>query len=649
MKFKSYLLYSALISVFILSACGGNSTTTNAATVDLKNEASVLQLEDSLLSNQSIDLILYYPNNDLTNIKWQQTSGTIVNLLASTSKVLGFTPPAPGNYTFNVSFNKDGGASETVTKSITVAQELSLIATRLAHEVSSGNKVSLRAQLDANINTSLVVWQQVAGPNVSLTETNTNGKLAIFFDAPTVSKDTYISFEASVTVQGKKHKDKVTVLVEPTKTINDNAYFDDRVAKVFPYNENSPYRNYLTHCVYSNSLTSSCTLSQLPLIAKEVQSSASTPSIETIMDRVVVSHQWMGDRFKEFLINNDPYDDIKNLLRAATAIVISYDVRPSFYWAATGAIYLDANNFWLTAPERDTINEAPDFRADFGNDLQFVMPWRYVKDNNYASASIPSSVRINRAASVGFYRLTSLMYHELAHANDFFPSTEWYSHSPQVRVLDAALSSNFESDQLSVALPLQSQTMRNLARVSFAGESANSIQKSYLPSDIETFFNPDIATDYYAYSSLREDYTMLFEELMMQKRYNVFRDVAITNQPTGSNISAQDYIVTWGQRGRIGEENIKPRVLFSASRVLPEFDSADALSNVPAPIAMIAGNNWLENLAISPTPQNPTPANSALSNSKPSNSIKNAKGLPFSNKNQHPEFYQYYQKALPKH
>ena len=277
------------------------------------------------------------------------------------------------------------------------------------------------------------------------------------------------------------------------------------------------------------------------------------------------------------------------------------------------------------------------------------MPWRYVKDNNYASASIPSSVRINRAASVGFYRLTSLMYHELAHANDFFPSTEWYSHSPQVRVLDAALSSNFESDQLSVALPLQSQTMRNLARVSFAGESANSIQKSYLPSDIETFFNPDIATDYYAYSSLREDYTMLFEELMMQKRYNVFRDVAITNQPTGSNISAQDYIVTWGQRGRIGEENIKPRVLFSASRVLPEFDSADALSSVPAPIAMIAGNNWLENLAISPTPQNPTPANSALSNSKPSNSIKNAKGLPFSNKNQHPEFYQYYQKALPKH
>ncbi|PCH96132.1 MAG: hypothetical protein COB83_06580 [Gammaproteobacteria bacterium] len=639
MNLRNHLLYSTLISTLTLSACGGSKTTANVPLVDLKNEASILQLEDSLLSNQSVDLILYYPNNDLTNIKWQQASGTTIDLLASTSKVLGFTPPAPGNYSFNVSFNKDGGASETVTKSITVAQELSLIATRLAHEVSSGNKVSLRAQLDTNIDTSLITWQQVAGPTVSLTETNSNGQLAIFFDAPIVSKDTYISFEASVAVQGKKHQDKVTILVEPAETINDNAYFDARVAKVFPYNGNSPYRNNLIHCVYSNSLTSSCTLSRLPLIAKEVQSSASTPSIETIMDRVVVSHQWMGDRFKEFLINNDPYDDIKNLLRATTAIVISYDVRPSFYWAATGAIYLDANNFWLTAQERDTINQAPDFRADFGNDLKFVMPWRYVKDNNYASAYIPSSVRINRAASVGFFRLASLMYHELAHANDFFPSTEWYSHSPQIRVLDAALSSDFESDQLSVALPLQSQTMRNLAQVSFAGESANATQKSYLPADIESFFTSDVATDYYAYSSIREDYTMLFEELMMQKRYNVFRDVAITNQPTGNNISAQDYIVTWGQRGRIGEATIKPRVLFSASRVLPEFDSADALSSVPAPIAMIAGNNWIENLAISPAPPNPAPANST----------KNARSLPLSEQEQQPVFYQYYQKALPKH
>ena len=617
-----------------LSACGGGSSETNVPPADLGGESVILQLEEDLLINQGVDLILLSPDDELTNIKWQQTSGDEIDLLAATSKVIGFTPTSSGNYTFDVSFNKNGGATQTLSQSISVSSEVNLITARLAHEVRTGNKVSLRAQLDDSIDVSSLAWQQVAGPSVTLTESNVNGQLAIFFDAPQVSKDTYISFEASATVQGTKHSDKVTVLVESASTINDNAYFEERVANVFLYNENSPYKADLINCVYSNTLTSSCTLSEIPLIAKEVQNTSDIPSIDTIMDRVVVSHQWMGDRFKAFLTNNDPYDDIKRLLRATTAIVISYDVRPSFYWAATGAIYLDADNFWLTAQERDTINEAPDYRADFGNDLKFVMPWRYVKDNNYASLRTSASLRVDRAASDGLYRLTSLMYHELAHANDFFPSTEWYIHSPQTRVLDAALSSDFESDQLSVAIPLQSQTMRDLAQVSFAGESPNATQKSYFPADIEVFFSPDKATDFYAYSSLREDYTMLFEELMMQKRFNVFRDVAITNQPIGDNVSARDYIVTWGQRGRIGEPRIKSRVLFSASRVLPEFDSATALAGVPAPIAMTTGNDWIENLAISPIP---------------SNSAKGVESLLMTNQNQRPINYQYYKKALPKH
>jgi len=633
MKLKKHLFRTVLISVLVISGCGGGNSQSDSPTSNIGSEGSILQLEESLLTNQGVDLILYFPDDDLTNIKWQQTSGETVDLLASRSKVIGFTPTSSGEYSFSVVFQKNGGATETLTKSITIAEKSSLITTRLAHEVLSGNKVSLRVQLDDSIDSSLIEWQQVSGSAVSLTESNPNGKSTIFFDAPQVNKDTYISFEAHVTVDGTKHADKVTVLVEPANTINENAYFDTRVAKVFPYNENSPYKDDLTHCVYSNTLTSSCTLNKLPLIAKEVQNSANVPDINTIMDRVVVSHHWMGDRFKEFITNNDPNNDIKNLLRATTAIVISYDVRPSFYWAATGAIYLDADNFWLTAQERDTINEAPDYRADFGNDLNFVMPWRYVKDNDYASANIPASVRLNRAASVGLYRLTSLMYHELAHANDFFPSTEWAIHSPSTRILDAALSSDFESDQLSIALPLQSQTMRNLAQVSFAGVNATDTQASYSPSDIQGFFSPDTATDFYAYSSLREDYAMLFEELMMQKRFNVFRDVAITNQPIGDNVSAQDYVVTWGQRGRIGELSIKPRVLFSASRVLPEFDSVTALDTVPLPIAMTQGDDWIENLNISPTP---------------SNSKKSAKSLLKTYQNQQPLSYQYYQKALPK-
>ena len=69
--------------------------------------------------------------------------------------------------------------------------------------------------------------------------------------------------------------------------------------------------------------------------------------------------------------------DILRLFNGVTAIVIGAQVRPSFYYALTGAIYLDADNFWLTAAQRDVINEAPDFRSEFDRDLMYSGVWRY--------------------------------------------------------------------------------------------------------------------------------------------------------------------------------------------------------------------------------------------------------------------------------
>lgn len=637
-------LLPSLLLVTLLTACNGNSFNNTDYPID-----SIVQLDETQKINQGIDLLLYYPNDNISNIIWQQTAGDPVIILAKTSKVISFTPKIAGDYNFSVTFTLNNELEQTLEKSITVSGDNNKVTNRLSHAVLAGNKVSFRSELHEMINVKTLVWQQTSGPSVTLTTENTDGELAIFFDAPDVSYDTVIAFSATASdTDNTTYSDKVAVLIEPAASISGNAYFSDRKASVFAYNSNSPYANNLVPCVYSNTLISSCTLAQTPLLAEEVKTSSTTPSIASIMDRVVVSHQWMGDRFKDFLTSNDSNDDIKNLLRATTAIVISYDIRPSFYWAATGAIYLDAANFWLTPQERDTINEAPDFRADFGNDLQFIMPWRYVKDNDYASNRYSKSSRVTRTATEALYHLTSLMYHELAHANDFFPSNEWYVHNSSERILDAAVSTNFESDELAVSLPLASQEMRNLAQVSFAGETANDTQKNYLPIDIKGFFSPDRATDFYAYSSEREDYAMLFEELMMQNRFAVIRDIAITNQPVGESISATDYIVTWGQRGRIGDDKLRSRVLFSASRVLPEFDSQAAMNLVPTPIEMVEGDSWLDNLIISQSEESTADLTKKLrSYANPSNftrsSSKSTKTEPINNMNR------YYQKALPNH
>ena len=639
---KLNLLLSVSL-IFLVTSCDSNSNHVTNYPLE-----SIVQLDEDLAVNQSVDLLLHFPFDTVGQINWQQTAGESVTILAKSSKVVSFTPSNAGDYTFIASFTLNDGPQQTLEKTITVHDDYHKLTARLSHAALADNKVSFRSELNSTIDASTLRWQQIEGPNVTLTTDKSMGELAIFFNAPQVDYDTIITFKVSATDTDTNitYDDQVAVLVEPADEISSNAYFSDRKAKVFAYNQDSPYAKDLVDCVYSNSLISSCILAQTPLIAEEVKSASTSPSVADIMDRVVVSHQWMGDRFKDYLTSNDPSNDMKNLLRATTAIVISYDIRPSFYWAATGAIYLDAENFWLTPQERDTINEAPDFRADFGNDLQFVMPWRYVKNNSYASQRYTKSTRVTRTAADGLYRLTSLMYHELAHANDFFPSTEWYIYSSEQRVLDAAVSSNVESDKLAISLPLASQEMRDLGQVSFAGETANQTQKNYLPIDVEGFFSPDRASDFYAYSSLREDYAMLFEELMMQDRFDVIRDVAITNQPSGDNVSSADYIVTWGQRGRIGDDKLRARVLFSASRVLPEFDSQAAMDLVPAPIEMVEGSNWLDNLTISPD------------EADMSNTARKLKG--FSSQDKSTRFFsaetqavnsgsRYYQKALPKH
>jgi hypothetical protein len=135
---------------------------------------------------------------------------------------------------------------------------------------------------------------------------------------------------------------------------------------------------------------------------------------------------------------------------------------------------------------------------------------------------------------------------------------------------------------------------------------------------------------------------------MMQSRFNVIRDVAITNQPNGENISAADYNVTWGQRGRIGDDKLRDRVLFSAGRILPEFDSQIAMSLISAPIEMVEGTNWLENLNISPKELDNRKAVKLLTDFTTFTHLSET-SLPKVTAEQENDFTRYYPKPLPQH
>jgi hypothetical protein len=599
------------LSLFI-AACGGGGSATPASPVPSvpspppEPVGEIFQIETTVLKGQSTELVLQAPNVSLTNISWQQTAGPELTFYATDSKVIGFTPTESGSYTFQVHY-RAGSTNESLSHSFNVNNQTAQLTVRLGHAALEGSAISLISYAAEDISSVAIDksswrWSQLEGPTVSFSEANTDGSVAVFFDAPEVTQDQVLQFEVSGTVRGQRYSDQIAILVENTDVLvtDQNAPFTSRVAEVFLYNPDSPAGQQLVDCVYSNNIRyNQCTFAQSPLIAQLT----TTPTVDDIMDRVVVSHQWMGDQFKKYLENYDPNDDFKNLLRATTAIVISYDVRPSFYSPTIAAIYLDPSYLWETPEQRDTVNQAPDYRSSFGQELQFEIPWRYVKNNDYAYYSYPIRYRLSRTLEQANYALASLLYHELAHANDYFPSFRWLTYSRDTTVYDAVVevynNNQILSDYLQDNYPLDplyssggQNELTKLAQVRFRNPDLVTDQQiAYSMTDVANMFKTEGAPQFYSYSSTREDLAILFDGFMMHARFGVSRDVAVSDQQYSD--------IVWGQRDRMGEEWIKPRVSFVATRVLPEFTGAiDFIQALPPPLVMDDSKTWRESVVI---------------------------------------------------
>ncbi|TCI05485.1 hypothetical protein EZV61_05990 [Corallincola luteus] len=585
-----------LISVLLLVACGGGSNDAAVELVSPSPEEAKVTILQPLPLGSGASIALSLNGSEITNIHWQQIDGPRVPIFDERQSLLGVElDTTPASYRFQVSYHLDGELTEQQLElSSEISEEQLLI--RRDRNVAAGSEFSLRAALMSGQTVTEVSWQQTSGPT-ALTE---SAEELLFVTAPIVSEPSLLSFVANGTAPtGATYTDEVWVQVLPSAVPSGNAYFDEPLAHTFPYLDGR-YSDALSTCVYNNSLTQSCLLARLPLLAAEAQANGlAYPTTDQIMQRVVVSHEWMGKAFEDFL-SAQPHTDFHHLLSAVTAIVISYDIRPSFYWAATGAIYLDPENLWRTAQERDLINEQPDYRSGFGGSLQFDMLWRYTKNDEYAYTRVPRDNRATRELSDITNRFSALLYHELAHANDFFPPATHGQLAPQDSVLSAVYQLDWLSEQLTERSPLQSNAMTELAQVAFRGIDPTPEQEELLPEDVALMFPPDGAVDFYNYSSEREDLAMLFEELMMQYRLSVQRDVAITNNPSDEEASSSDYIVNWGQRGRIAEPWITERATWVLENILSELDPHSVVESLITPIPMNMGDSWADNLLLGP-------------------------------------------------
>ncbi|NVJ62449.1 MAG: hypothetical protein HWE27_18820 [Gammaproteobacteria bacterium] len=573
------------LAALILVGCGGSSGGSGNGSTEYK----ILGPTDPVFIGQSMGLAIQTPVSDISSINWSQTAGSTITFLGANRKVIGFDVPQTGSYSFQVTFQTPSDGQQTLNFDFTASDSSEVwVNARLDKKVNAKAKASFNATENLPGDLQSVMWQQISGPTVNPAVTNT---LDIDFIAPDVSFDTLVKFRVTATDNlGNQGSDEVWLLIEPEtinpdRLLNSGRFENVAFADVYPYRSNSPYASGLRQCVYSNSNANYCDLGTLPYVGNINP----MPTIDDIMNRVVVSHDWMGARFQQFLENIDVNGDIRQMLAGTTAVVIAYDVRPSFYWVGTGAIYISPSYFWVTPEERDTVDTTADFRSNFDAELNFRDPWRIVKDNEYATQAYPIELRETRTLVDNQYSVLRVLYHELAHANDFYPPAAWLSFSTNDLTFSYWNDNGAVSDGLNTGFALTSSEMYGLAGVMFFGDTASTQEQAYTPVQVSDFFFPDDATNTYAYSNAREDFAMLTEEYMMGYRHQVRYDQGITGL-------APDYVIATAERGRVADADILPRAEFVISAILPSINTTEASATLPSPLTLDSGVNWIDSL-----------------------------------------------------
>ncbi|WP_434341146.1 hypothetical protein [Motilimonas cestriensis] len=342
----------------------------------------------------------------------------------------------------------------------------------------------------------------------------------------------------------------------------------------------SPHASTLVKCVKAQTRADSCSLNELSFIYNENPN----PTIDDIMNRLVVSDDWMINRFRDMLTDNNMPNTIMPLFQSVRAIVISSDVRPSYFTPYSGAIYLDPDYLWLTNAEKATIKKEDDYRAAYAKKFQFLATERFVFNNTTISAPGSLSDKTERSLGAALPEFAGLLFHELAHARDIYHDSFMVTLTPSDKKLSEIYHDRDTpqmSDQVFVSTyKLTNSDMQAISLNLYGGEESKDKDQqarilTYTAAEVGSLLEREGANDQYAYYKTEEDFAMLFEESMMKKHFNVDRDVAYLEVPDITDPKCDDYIIGWGQRNRIAASEVRPRALAVVKKALANASGTD--------------------------------------------------------------------------
>jgi hypothetical protein len=362
-----------------------------------------------------------------------------------------------------------------------------------------------------------------------------------------------------------------------------------------PFIPNAPYASVLAACAAAE-YTDPCTLSTLPYIGQENP----VPTVGDIMERVLVTHDWMGVRLEQMLKRLPA--DLLPMFAPITVVVIGSEVRPSSFSVAQGRVRLDPRTLWLSVDEKRTVATNDDPRTSYGSDLQFVSLYRFTSGNDYAWDFWSLTDNRERTSDDIELPLASLLYHELAHANDYIQPDKLASLSMDLtpwgafELLDETRVSRQLYERGDLTGPFS--YLYGLAGVRFFNDEATDFHKTVTAD----FAGADMGNEgkliFYSYATSREDVAMLVEGAMMKHHYDV--DVHVGFADKQADVRSCDLKVAWGERNRVASDLVAPRARYVADRILPHVNLSGLFSGGSGTASPLrVGDTWCDNLSSS--------------------------------------------------
>lgn len=354
------------------------------------------------------------------------------------------------------------------------------------------------------------------------------------------------------------------------------------------YNPNQTNAQNLKRCALVNSDKDSCSFNESPFIGLNNESI----EVEDILNRTLTSKLAYTETFKNIL-NQMPKEAL-TMFGSVNAVVISERVSPSFYSFHSGAIYLSADYFWK-GTDVTPRKQKKDYRDDYGSTLNFSEHIDYYKDGKQLSKSLKPNYRSDEDLAPFIHKV---LFHELAHAHDFFPKSFYSSDVIDMNKTfhETAMSRLDNGKLISYKLRLSSHLLNRTAEVIHLGSEPTEVELNMNPKYVVEDFLRDGASDLYAYTNPREDFAMLFEHNLM---YYFFKQVPATifiKYPKAKFKIPKNYKnpILGGIKNKIAQEDVQWRFGRVLEEVLDVDLSKKILQNLKEtkPVVIPENTSW---------------------------------------------------------